>query len=188
MVFCTRKKLSYSCFEPDIIKSVPANTQYRVIHKTERMVESLSNCTLQEDKSKREFQILETLTQELVEPNSVTKEGLNLRNRNRYQNIIPYDKNIVRLNKKIGKRKLLLRIWLTFLIQEFLHLITWMPLLSDLEAFARCSLPARHLYRTIFPPSGSWWQNRRLQWLWWSPSWWRTTRRRLTSTGQALVL
>ena len=116
MIFCARKKLSYSCFESDIIKSVPANTQYRVIHTTERMVESLSNCTLQEDKSKQEFQILETLTQELVEPNSVTKEGLNLRNRNRYQNIIPYDKNIVRLNKKIGKRKLSLRIWLTFLI------------------------------------------------------------------------
>ena len=114
MIFCTRKKLSYLCFEPDIIKSVPANTQYRVIHKTERMVESLSNCTLQEDKSKLEFQILETLTEELVEPNSVTKEGLNLRNRNRYQNIIPYDKNIVRLNKKIGNSKILLTICFTF--------------------------------------------------------------------------
>jgi hypothetical protein len=124
MIFCTRKKLSYSCFEPDIIKSVPANTQYRVIHKTERMVESLSNCTLEEDKSKVEFQILETLTQELVEPNSVTKEGLNLRNRNRYQNIIPYDKNIVRLNKKIGKTKILLTVWLIIFFQEFLHLIT----------------------------------------------------------------
>ena len=71
------------------------------------MVESLSKCTLEEDKSKLEFQALEALTKELVEPNSMIREGLNLWNRNRYTNIIPYDKNIVRLNKKIGKTTVL---------------------------------------------------------------------------------
>ena len=67
------------------------------------MVETLSNWTLQEDKSQAEFNTLDRLTKELVEPNSDMKEGKQLKNRNRYQNIIPYDNNIVRLNKKIGK-------------------------------------------------------------------------------------
>ena len=107
MVVCTKKKLFNSFFETDIINSIPASIDYRVIHKTERMVESLSKCTLEEDKSKLEFHALEALTKELVEPNSMIREGLNLRNRNRYTNIIPYDKNIVRLNKKIGKTRVL---------------------------------------------------------------------------------
>ena len=124
MAVCTRKKLLTTLFEKDIVKSIPPETQYRVIHKTERMVETLSNWTLQEDKSQEEFRTLETLTKELVEPISDIKEGKQLKNRNRYQNIIPYDNNIVRLNKKIGKYQILADSSKLYFHQESLLLTT----------------------------------------------------------------
>ena len=93
---------SFHFFEQDITKCIPADVQYRVITKTETMFEHLNICAMQEDESKDEFQHIGTLASELVEATARKEEGSKLRDRNRYQNIIPYDRNIVRLNTKTG--------------------------------------------------------------------------------------
>ena len=92
----------FSFFEKDLTGRIPGDVQYRVIHKTERMLHNLNTYAAQEDESEQEFLSIGKLTAELIAPTAMTKEGSQLMDRNRYQDMIPYDKNIVRLKKKIG--------------------------------------------------------------------------------------
>ena len=76
--------------------------QYRVIQKDDMLLENLNICAMQETESNKEFQQIGTLTAELIDTTTTKREGSSLRDRNRYGNIIPYDRNIVRLNTKTG--------------------------------------------------------------------------------------